>query len=104
MFALSACSGSKIDQYAGIYTGDSGRTTLELKADGSAVVTQEGLLQQPTSEDTTTWQLEDGKLIVVANSVWKYDIFATTDDASKPLLFQADSNSWNNEIFTRVSS
>lgn len=102
--ALSACSGSGIDQYAGIYTGDSGRTTVELNDDGSAVVTQEGLKQRPTEEDTTTWRLEEGKLILVENSVWDYDVYATTDDASEPLFFQSEDSSWDNELFTRVSS
>lgn len=104
VFALSACSGSEIDQYAGIYTGDSGLTTLELKVDGSAVVTQEGAQQQPTSEDTTTWRLEEGKLVIVENSVWDQDVYAMTDDSSKPLFFQAESGSWDNELFTKVSS
>jgi hypothetical protein len=104
ILALSACSGSGVDDYAGIYTGDSGRTTLELNEDGTAVVTQEGVKYQPTEEDDTTWQLEDGKVIVTENGVWEYDIYATSDDASEPLYFQSDDDDWGDELFVKVSS
>lgn len=103
VFALSACSGGGMDDYAGIYTGDSGRTTLELKKDGTAEITQEGLKQRPDEHGTTTWELEDDTLTVAESNVWDYDIYATTDDASEALFFQADDDSWGNELFTRVS-
>jgi hypothetical protein len=104
VFALSACSGDGMDDYAGIYTGDSGRTTLQLKDDGTAVITQEGLKQRPDENGTSTWQLEDGTLTVVENNVWDYDIYATTDDASESLFFMSDDDSWGNELYTRVSN
>jgi hypothetical protein len=103
-FTLSACSGDGVDDYAGIYTGDSGLTTLELNEDGTAAVTQEGLKQRPDSNGTTTWRLEDGTLTVVESNVWDYDVYATTDDASESLFFQSDDDSWQNELFTRVSN
>jgi len=103
VFALSACSGGGMDDYAGIYTGDSGRTTLELKKDGTVEITQEGLKQRPDEHGTTTWELEDDTLTVAESNVWDYDIYATTDDASEALFFQADDDSWGNELFTRVS-
>ena len=104
VFALSACSASGMDDYAGIYTGDSGRTTLELKKDGTASITEEGLKQRPDKHGTTTWELEDGTLTVAESTVWDYDIYATTDDASEALFFMADDDSWSNELFARVSN
>ena len=104
VFTLSACSGSGMDDYAGIYTGDSGRTTLELKKDGTASITEEGLKQRPDKHGTTTWELEDGTLTVAESTVWDYDIYATTDDASEALFFMADDDAWSNELFARVSN
>ena len=104
VFTLTACSGGGMDDYAGIYTGDSGRTTLELKKDGTAEITQEGLKQRPDEHGTTTWEFEDDTLTVAENNVWDYDIYATTDDASEALFFQANDDSWGNELYTKVSN
>jgi hypothetical protein len=103
VFSLSACDAERMDDYAGIYTGDSGRTTLELNDDGTAMVSEEGIKQRPDSEGTTTWRLEDGKLTVAASNVWDYDIYATTDDASEALYFRSEDDSWGDELYTKVS-
>ncbi|WP_164918716.1 hypothetical protein [Actinomyces oricola] len=109
VLALSACgSSSPMDQYAGTYTGSSGRTTLLLNKDGSAFYSESRTAKyEPDKRGSAKWKIEKNRLIVYDNEALGYDIYAELRGNEKgnedSLLFQSNNNRWNDEVYTRGS-
>lgn len=96
VLGLTACGGNP--GVEGTYTGSAGTTMLVLKGDGSALYSQQKSAGLETGAGT--WSVDDGVLRVDVDSL-SYEIFANADGFDGTLLFESDSTSWNDEIYTR---
>lgn len=93
IFTMSGCSAVK--KFSGTYLGNE-NTLLYLQNDGTCMYKQDDWDEAKSG----TWTIKDKVLTV--SGIFSYDIYASATSPDNPLLFQADSSHWNDEVFTRI--